>query len=230
MKRYLLFIGLLLITAGAVKAQTIKGTVYEEGTNQKMSNVFIKDINNKQITLVDKDGRFEIKSAQGHTLIFDSPGYVSDTLFVVDDKPLKIQMKQLGIVLREVNISTTRAAVFNPREEYPEVYQKAKVNILSPSTIFSRESHRARRLKRFFDNEEREKYVDRVYTASYVSSLVPLKGADLQNFMMLYRPSYAYVKSNNGPSLAVYINDSYQKYKALPPDKRRLPSLNGGSN
>jgi hypothetical protein len=227
MKRYLLFIGLLLITAGAVKAQTIKGTVYEEGSNQKMSNVFIKDVNNKQITLVDKDGRFEIKSAQGHTLIFDSPGYVSDTLFVVDDRPLKIQMKQLGIVLKEVNISTTKAAPFNPREEYPDVYRKAKVNILSPSTIFSRESHQARRLKRFFDNEEREKYVDRVYTASYVSSLVPLKGAELQTFMAMYRPTYAYVKSNTGPSLAVYINDSYQKYKALPADKRKLPNLNG---
>lgn len=227
MKRYLVFIGLLLITAGAVKAQTIKGTVYEEGTNQKLENVFVKDINNKQITLVDKDGKFEISSAQGHTLIFDSPGYVSDTLFVVDNnKPLKVQLKQMGIMLREVNINSTRAA-FNPRAEYPEVYRKAKVNILSPSTIFSKESRNARRLRRFFTNEEREKYVDRVYTASYVSSLVPLKGEELQNFMALYRPSYAYVKSNTGPSLAVYINDSYQKYKALPPDQRKLPSLNG---
>lgn len=226
MKRYLLFIGLLLITAGAVKAQTIKGTVYEEGSNQKLSNVFIKDINNKQITLVDKDGKFEIKAAQGHTLVFDAPGYVSDTLFVVDEKPLKIELKQLSIVLREVKISSARSAAFNPREEYPDVYQKAKVNILSPSTIFSRESHRARRLKRFFDNEEREKYVDRVYTPSYVSSLVPLKGAELQTFMTMYRPTYAYVKSNTGPSLAVYINDSYQKYKALPPDKRKLQNLN----
>jgi len=227
MKRYLGFIGLLLITAGAVKAQTVKGTVYEEGSNQKLSNVFIKDIINKQITLVDKDGKFEIRSAQGHTLVFDSPGYLSDTLFVVDNnKPLKIQLKQMGIVLRGVNITSTRA-VFNPREEYPDVYRKAKVNILSPSTIFSRESHNARRLRRFFTNEEREKYVDRVYTASYVSSLVPLKGLELQNFMALYRPSYAYVKSNTGPSLAVYINDSYQKYKALPVEQRKLPSLNG---
>lgn len=227
MKRNLVFIGLLLITAGAVKAQTIKGSVYEEGSNQKMSNVFIKDINNKQITLVDKEGKFEIKAAKGHTLVFDSPGYVSDTLFVVDEKPLKIELKQLGIALKEVKISSTRTAAFNPREEYPEVYQKAKVNILSPSTIFSRESHRARRLKRFFDNEQREKYVDRIYTASYVSTLVPLKGEELQTFMAMYRPTYAYIRSNTGPSLAVYINDSYQKYKALPPDKRKLPSLNG---
>ncbi|MFD2870902.1 hypothetical protein ACFS5N_00395 [Mucilaginibacter ximonensis] len=227
MKRNLVFIGLLLMTAGAVKAQTIKGSIYEEGSNQKLTNVFIKDINNKQITLADKDGRFEIKSAQGHTLVFDSPGYVSDTLFLVNEKPLKIEMKQLGVALREVTISTTRKAAFNPQAEYPEVYKNAKINILSPSTIFSKESRNARRLRRFFSNEQRENYVDRVFTASYVSSLVPLKGEELQNFMALYRPSYAYVKSNTGPSLAVYINDSYQKYKALPPDQRKLPNLNG---
>jgi len=227
MKRYLVFIGLLLATAGAVKAQTIKGTVFEEGSNQKLSNVFIKDVNNKQITLVEKDGTFEIPAAKGHTLIFDAPGYVSDTLFVSENnKPLKIQLRQMGIVLRDVTISSSRNN-FNPHEEYPEVYRKAKVNILSPSTIFSRESRRARRLRNYFNNEERERYVDRIYTASYVASLVPLKGEDLQNFMSLYRPTYAYVKSNTGPSLAVYINDSYQKYKALPPDQRKLPGLNG---
>lgn len=227
MKRYLGFIGLLLVTAGAVKAQTLKGTVYEEGSNQKLDNVFIKDINNNQITLVDKDGTFEIRSAQGHTLVFDSPGYISDTLFVVDDtKPLKVQLKQRGIMLRDVNINSSRDN-FNPREEYPEVYRKAKVNILSPSTIFSKESRRARRLRRFFTNEEHERYIDRVFTPSYVSSLVPLKGKDLLNFMALYRPTYDFVKSNTGPSLAVYINDSYQKYKALPPDQRTLPNLNG---
>lgn len=227
MKRYLGFIGLLLITAGAIKAQTVKGTVYEENSNQKIGNVFVKDINNKQITLVDKDGKFEIRSARGHTLVFDSPGYLSDTLFVIDNnKPLKIQLKPMGIILRGVNINASRA-VFNPREEYPDVYRKARVNILSPSTIFSKESRNARRMRRFFTNEEHERYVDRVYTASYVSSLVPLKGIELQNFMALYRPSYAYVKSNTGPSLAVYINDSYQKYKALPAEQRKLPSLNG---
>lgn len=227
MKRYLVFIGLLLLTAGAAKAQTIKGTVYEEGSNQKLDNVFIKDINNKQITLVKKNGSFEIPAIKGHTLIFDSPGYVSDTVFVADNsKPLKIQLKQLGIVLRDVTVSASRKP-FNPHEEYPDVYRKAKVHILSPSTIFSKESRNARRLRKFFDNEERERYVDRIYTAYYVSSLVPLKGEELQNFMALYRPSYAYVKSNTGPSLAVYINDSYKKYKALPPDQRKLPSLNG---
>jgi hypothetical protein len=41
----------------------------------------------------------------------------------------------------------------------------------------------------------------------------------------MYRPSYAFIKSNGGQSQAVYINDSYKKFMALPPDKRSLDRL-----
>jgi hypothetical protein len=55
---------------------------------------------------------------------------------------------------------------------------------------------------------------------------VPLEGVELENFMALYRPSYAYVKDENGPTLAMFINDAYKKYKSLPADKRQLQRLN----
>jgi len=229
MKRYLGFIITLFITYTASAQEMLKGTIVELGSNEKLSTVFVHDINSKQVTLADKNGKFEVRSAPGHTIVFDSPGYVSDTLYVIDMKPLKIELKPMGTVLREVNITSTRQANFDPHTEYPEVYTKSKVYILSPSTWFSKEGKDARRLKRFFANEERESYVDKYYTPTYVGSLVPLKGEELRTFMAMYRPSYAYVKSNTGPSLAVYINDSYKQYKALPPDKRVLPTLNSSN-
>ena len=75
--------------------------------------------------------------------------------------------------------------------------------------------------KRFFANEAQERHVDEVYTKTYVGSIVPLKGQQLEDFMTLFRPTYAFIHNNNGPSLAAYINDSYKKYLALPPDKRK---------
>jgi hypothetical protein len=56
---------------------------------------------------------------------------------------------------------------------------------------------------------------------------VPLKGQELEDFMTMYRPTYAFLRNNSGPSLAVYINDCYKKFEALPPDKRSLPKLTG---
>jgi hypothetical protein len=216
---------LLGLIVGSVNAQDVlKGTVHESDNNNKLSDVFVRDINSKQIALTDKDGSFAIKTESGHTLIFNSPGFVSDTLYIVDMKPKKIELRSMSISLRAVNITEKKQA-FDPRAEYPDVYTKSKVYVMSPSTWFSKEGKDARRLKHYFAREEQDRHVDEVYTKTYVGSIVPLKGLDLDNFMTLYRPTYAFLKNNNGPSLVAYINDSYKKYLALPPDKRSLPNL-----
>jgi hypothetical protein len=226
MKLKIITIALLVCTTGFVYGQgTLKGTVEEAGKNTRLSNVFIKDVDNNQLTLTDKNGDFEITAEKGHTLIFNSPGYVTDTLFLIDMEPKKVKLEVLTIALREVKISARRGASFNPQQEYPEVYQKSKVYVLSPSSWFSKDGKDARRLKRYFAMEMQEEKIDEVFNAAYVSSLVPLRGQDLEDFMTLYRPTYAFIKSNGGQSMAVYINDSYKKFKVLPSDKRSLQRL-----
>ena len=223
-KKYFVAFVMCLI-AGFVSAQgLLKGTVYESGTNNLMPNVFVHDNANKQYTLTDKHGNFQIKTEAGHILIFDSPGYVPDTLYVVDMVTKKIVLTTQAIALREVNIRSNRYT-FDPQKEYPDVYEKSKVYVMSPSSWFSKESKDARRLKLYFKREAEQRHIDAVFTRAYVGSIVPLKGVGLENFMTLYRPTYAFVMNNNAPSMAVYINDSYKKYRALPPSKRMPQAL-----
>ena len=225
MKLKLFTAGLLFIAAGSVHAQDLlKGEVRERGNNQKISNAFIRDINSNAMTLVDQNGSFAIRSATGHTLIITSPGYVTDTLFVIDMAPKKIDMTVQSIALKQVNITDTRKT-FDPHEEYPDVYQKSKVYILSPSSWFGKEAHDARRLRRYFEMEQEQQKVDEAFNEGYVSSIIPLKGQELEDFMTLYRPSYKFIINNNRVSMAVYINDCYKKFEALPPDKRTLQRL-----
>ena len=225
MKYPYLILSALLFWACTVNAQTtVKGTVVESGKNNKMSDVFVRDNQNRQMTLTDSKGNFSIRTETGHTLIFSSPGYVSDTLYVTDFTNKKIEMVAQTIALRQVNISAKRET-FDAHKEYPEVYTRAKVYPLSPTSWFSKEAKDARRLKKYFKHEEEERHVDEVFTMTYVQSIIPLRGQELENFMTIYRPSYEFVKNNNGPSMAVYINDSYKKYLALPADKRTLPDL-----
>jgi hypothetical protein len=225
MKLKIITAAMLLFTVACANAQnTLKGTVEEAGKDTRLSNVFIRDINNNQLTLTDNNGNFEIRSATGHTIIFNSPGYANDTLYVIDMQPKKVKLEQLTIALRQVNISSKRTS-FNPQEEYPEVYEKSKVYILSPSSWFSKDAKDARRLKKYFAMEQQQEKIDEVFNVGYVSSLVPLKGQDLEDFMTLYRPSYSLIKNNNGPSLAVYINDSYKKFIALTPSQRSAQQL-----
>jgi hypothetical protein len=224
MKAKYFVLAILLFAIRPLYAQTLKGSVVELGSTERISNVFIRDINSKSVTLTDKKGNFVIATQPGHTLIFSSPGYVSDTLYVTDMDPKRVKLLVQGITLNQVNISSNRMP-FNPHVEYADVYRKSKVYVMSPSTWFSREGKNARRLKRYFDREEQERHIDSVFSRVYVSSLVPLRGRDLEDFMTLYRPTYAYVMNNNGPSLAVYINDSYKKWRALPPEKRKVQEL-----
>ncbi len=226
MKKILYLACFIILLGNAVYSQSLKGIVTESGTGNKLSDVFVKDITNKQIALTDKSGKFEIKSEAGHTIIFSSPGYTDDTLFVVDLVQKRIELKTRTISLREVNVTAQRLA-FDPHKEYPDVYTKSKVYVLSPSSWFSKEGRDARRLKRYFAREAEERQVDQVFNQVYVSSLVPLRGQELEDFMTLYRPSYAFVTSNSSESMAVYINDSYKKFQALPPDKRHLQKLKG---
>lgn len=221
---YLILSALLFLSCTANAQTVVKGTVFELGKNTKVSDVFVRDNQNRQLTITDNKGNFSIRTETGHTLIFSAPGYVSDTLYVTDFTNKKIELVTQTIALRQVNISAKREA-FDAHKEYPEVYTKSKVYPLSPTSWFSKEAKDARRLKKYFKHEEEERHVDEVFTMNYVQSIIPLRGQELENFMTLYRPSYAFIKNNNGPSLAVYINDSYKKYQALPADKRTLPDL-----
>jgi hypothetical protein len=217
---------LLVIAAcfyNSLHAQSIlKGTVYEAKSSRKLSNVFIRDINSKEVSLTDNSGNFTIRTVINHTLVFSSPGYVSDTLYVVDLQPKKIELGIQGFSLREVNVTSNRA--FNPREEYPSVYEKSKF-ALSPSRIFGKEAKNARRLKHYFERETDERQIDSIFNAAYVSSVVPLKGQDLENFMSMYRPTLDFLKKTPHASLTLYINDSYKKFMALPPEKRNMQKL-----
>jgi len=216
---------LLILASFSANAQgLLKGAVYESGTTNKMADVFIRDANTKQLTITDKQGNFSIRTETGHILIFDCPGYVSDTLYVVDLTQKKVMMQTQTIALREVSISSTRAN-FDPHKEYPEIYQKSKVYVLSPTTWFGKDAKDARRLKKYFEHEEQERRIDQVFNRAYVGSIVPLKGQELESFMMMYRPTYAFVIGNSTQSIAIYINDSYKKYLALPLEKRLLPKL-----
>lgn len=222
--KYLILIAALFIAATASAQDVLKGSVYEKSKNEKLPNVFVKDITNKQISITDNNGNFSIRAATGHTLIFNSPGYVSDTLYITDMRPKRIYMISQTISLRQVNVSATKEA-FDPRKEYPEVYTKSRVSVMSPSTWFSKEGKDARRLKRYFKREEEERQIDEAFNVDYVKSVIPLRGAELENFMSLYRPSYAFLKNNNAPSMTAYINDAYKKYQALPANKKVLPQL-----
>lgn len=225
MKMLYLLIAALFFLSVTTHAQVLSGTVVEAGKNTRLENVFVREVGSKNVALSDRSGNFDIRTAVNHTIILSLPGYISDTLFVVDLKPKHFELKQAGISLQAVNIADSKGA-FDPEKEYPEVYEKSKF-ALSFSRMFGKESRDARRLKKYFAHEVEQRKIDAVFTKALVSSVVPLKGRDLDAFMVMYRPSLAFVQNSSQQTMVVYINDRYKEFKALPPEQRGLQPLNG---
>lgn len=224
MKKYIGVLIMILFAGAAVAQPLLTGGVREMGSGKKLADVFVRNMNNKEITLTDKNGRFNIRAGSGQRLIFSSPGYIADTLYLVNSAPKFVELQSMPITLGEVNVNSRRVA-FNPRAEYPEVYRKAKLYPLSPSSIFSRESKNARKLKKYFAHEEQDRYVDDVYTKAYVSGILPLRGKELEEFMTMSRPSYAFLKQTSGGELVLYVNDKYKQFKTMPAGQYSLQKL-----
>lgn len=214
---------LLLGITGAHAQTILKGTVYQSNSNVRLSNVFIKNLTNKATVLSDASGKFIIPAAINQLLVFSSPGYVSDTLFLTDLKPRRIYLPAQGILLKDVSV--TASGAFNPREEYADVYRRAKITGLSPSQIFGKDARQARRFKRFLDREEQQRKVDAIFNKKIVTNYLPLRGTELEDFMSLYRPAYSVVKHISKEAMVLYLNDCYKKYLSLPAEKRSMPTL-----
>ncbi len=106
---------ILIFTCSGLYAQTlVKGGVFESGSGIKLENVFVRDMTNKQVTLTDKNGRFSINTETGHILLFTLPGYVADTLYVIDLDQKHVELKNQPIQLREVAIVSLRSIKFRP--------------------------------------------------------------------------------------------------------------------
>jgi len=209
-----------------IRAQvTLSGTVYDISTKTKLSNVLIRDTKTRQLAITGKSGNFKIQAAVNDLLIFTLIGYTPDTLYLVDLSPKKIELESSQRNLSEVKITgVAYKTSFNPRIEYPEVYEKSKFS-LSPSRLLGREAKDARRLKRYFDNEIKQRQIDSIFNTQLVSGIIPLRGNDLNNFMVMYRPRLSFLNKSSPDELREYIKKNYQIYKQLTPEEQVLPRL-----
>jgi len=198
----------------------INGTVYDKDTRQALPNVLVRSKPGKQLAITRKSGNFTMPASKNDLLIFTKQGYLPDTLFLVDLTPKKIELIAAVNTLSEVVVTATPDKPgFDPQTEYPEVYEKSKF-ALSPSQLLGSDARNARRLKRYFDHELRQRKIDSIFNFNLVSSIVPLKGRDLSNFMAMYRPRLSFLDKSSPDDLSNYIKNCYGRFIRLPADEQ----------
>lgn len=220
----------LLLLNQYVTAQQVQGTVADRASQLRLGQVEVFNLQTKEKTVTNEKGEFSIKAYASQSLLFYQPGYLPDTLFLVDTKPLKRYLTFNNKLLKTVEI---KGAAFDPRTEYANVYQTAKyINLsknkpfsFSPSRFFGKQGRDARRFKKKMELEITERKIDSRFNEGAVTAITPLKGAELDYFMVLYRPSLKKLDKMDAEDFRFYLMNSYKEFKALPPEKRVSPSM-----
>jgi hypothetical protein len=230
MSNCLKFLLLMLFSLQSAFGQQIKGVVQDRATDLRLENVIVKNQSSNQQTLTNAKGEFTIQANINQLLVFYQPGYLRDTLLLTDLKPVWRYLVTDDQMLNTVQI---KGEAFNPEVDYLKVYQKARAIRLSqnqplsfsPSSFFSKEGKNARRFKKRLEQEKTERKIDARFNVATVKTLTRLRDQELDNFMVLYRPTLRALEKMDEEGLFFYIMDSFKAFKLLPSEKKSLPAL-----
>lgn len=231
MQRYYLILALLLsaICFNARAQSTLMGRIYEYKTHIHLQSIKVTNLNSKQYTLSDTAGIFYIYAKTGDLLVFKGYAYKPDTVSIINKNHLEIYLVPEGKTLNEVNVasSTTDTKLGNLKDPTltgaPVFYQR-DANGAYKGGVALRfgygKDKKAIHSKQLTDEEIADEKIDEAFNEKTVSQTIPLRGEELKNFVLMYRPERSVFKAPSF-NMTVYLNDSYKKYMALPADKRK---------
>lgn len=234
LKHYLLlfiFCFTTLMTFGQVN---VKGRVFEVKTRITLADIQVQNLTTHQITRSDEKGRFSITAKTGDLLVFNGFAYNADTLLVANMHEQEVFLVPHQNFLDEVKVTTDSTKKLNTYD--PEFHGQTMIYQRDPKTGYykggvilrlwwwKKDEHKRERLEKKLKEQREQDEVNKVFTPATVGKYVPLKGRDMDDFILLYTPDIK-VYYHNDFNLAAYLNDCYAKYLKLPEHKRHPQKL-----
>ena len=230
----------LLATKSYGQSKSVPGFVVDRDSKLRLAKVYIYNLaNGEEGFFNNHKGEFYVKAKIGDTIVAALSGYAPDTLVYREQKALVFLLKSLGIMLKEVKITSK---VPTPKEQYQKNLQSFKYKIDRGSSkdllntgmgsvglgidaiynLLSREGNNARRLQGILEKDYREAIIDYRFRLEYVKNLLKIDDLEAKDFMTQYRPTYTFALSANEYEFVAYIKKCYASYKRNP-NLLRLP-------
>lgn len=221
----LLFWALFISAAPAALAQDflLGGAVFEKGTSNRIAGA---EILNKRsgFKVVSSDfGLFQIKAMAGDTLLVIKREFSDAEVAVTGSKDMIVYLVR-GRMLQQVDITgqSKKQELQDIKREYRNKgsFYQGKPPFLSflfkPLTavyeLLGKTPKNARRFGRYYETEMQQTLIDGFFNEYLIQNNTDLKGADLENFMLNYRPEYDKAKNWAQYDAIKYIRDSYKNY------------------
>lgn len=202
----------------------LKGVLMELGNNSRVVGGQLYNKRTTYTTSTNSLGIFEIKAAIGDTIQIYQREYSDSTIIVSAATDLIIKLRR-SQMLREVNINgiAKKQELTDMKQEYRNkgAFYSGKPPVLSflfkPLTAlyetFGRTPKNARRFGRYYETEMQQTLIDGLFNETIIQENTDLKGDDLENFMINYRPEYEKAQNWARYDAIKYIKEAYKTFK-----------------
>jgi len=233
------FLFIVLLASLSASAQyKIKGTVYDSTRNYPLELVSVLTTAGKG-TVTNAEGVYEIEVAEKDSIWFSylgKPTVKFPVLKIANPFGFDISLKVNVTVLKEVKIRPRnyKQDSAQNRLDYAKIfnYKKPGLKTVTPqygvgagfdlneiinAFRFKRNRSMLSFQKRLLE-QEREKSVTHRFNKALVRRLTMLDGAELDSFMLVFRPSYEFTMSTGDYDFQQYIKTAHARFKrGLPP-------------
>lgn len=219
----------------------VQGLVLDQESKLRLAKVYIQNLRSGDALYNTTKGEFSTFASKGDTLVARLNGYKQDTIIYNGQAAVYFQLKSIGIRLRDVQIQQKR---MTPKERYEESLKDNRYAILRGSTddiinlsnngaglgidaiynLFSRQGKNARYLQKILKNDYRQQLIDYRFSPRLVTQVLNINGAEREDFMLQYRPTYQFVMDSNDYTFNLFIKNAYKSYR-INPGALRLPDL-----
>lgn len=224
--------GCMIVSVSMAQRMEVKGLLKDSTTQQPIGFANITNLNTGKTVITNNSGLFTISIAENDILSFSFVGYHFDTLYytrkyftepllVLTLKPLVNSLQD--VVVRSKGYTPYQLDSMERRKEFLSNVGSEKMNAVSESNSgagialnldrFSKREKTKRNAYTFFDNNEKEEYINYRFNNAFVKTYTGLQADSLQLFMQQFRPSFDWLRSHLGEEdLKYYINDNLKNF------------------
>ncbi len=238
-KSYIFFfcLSFCLFPAHLFAQITISGTVYDSTKSVPVKNVLVT-CNCGTSTITDSLGRYEIVVGEKDSLVFsyrnkNTEKFSVKQIKVLNDSniSLHIRIDEKFKTMKEVRVFTRtyRQDSLDNRNSYSKIFSYDKPGIKTTSSSYSgtpgldldelinvfrfKRNKQLQTLQRRLISQEKEKFVDYRFNKTLVRRITGITDKDLDDFMILYRPTYEFAQIASTTDFYQYILDCSYAYK-----------------
>ena len=226
----LLLILLLAFTGQQALGQVeVSGTVYDRSQLFVMPRVSVMATSGKG-TMTDSVGHYTIRLAAGDSVYFSYLGKATQKFPVKGVNPSYPLNISLAVTVDSLPLVVVRPKLYRydslaNRDEYRKVFDYEPQYLTNGGfnldMLFNAKKNRQMlALQQRLIEQEEDRYVDHRFNKTLVKKITGLEQPDLDLFMRMYRPTYAFIQNcENDYEFYKYIKDCGVRFRRRPYDR-----------